>query len=247
MQIKNVNQNSSYPKTPSFGENIIYLADKSSFWRHVKQFPDSFEVGRISNKIWTLEEAAIKKPFAFTWEASNCVIPSIINSETKLTNLYHISPHEENIRNLGQIRKTLVKQALELKDGSAEKLEGFINAGNSSAMPGSPWNWKLLNTIMDIFKEISETIGMDYSVIAGRKNGSGYSSVISDAKTNTQSVYSRFNRKIIRNMDDIKEAYDELIFSPNHKINFEEIPQELDERLHSLFQDRRKKDILKGF
>jgi len=216
MQINFSNQTPVQNNKTSFKAKIKFV-DKKTFNALLKTMPDSFEVGKVTNKHWTIEEAALVKPSAFTLEAYNCVVGSIFNPKTKLTNMFHISPYEEDIIKIDEIADNIFKQAKILKGNSKTKLEGFICGGESFEC-SEPDERLLLNIIHEIFDKISRKLGMNYSTISGRTYDSNLN-LISDAQKNTHFVYLDHPRfKSITNRYQLDVSHDKKMLSPKDSI-----------------------------
>lgn len=218
MQIKNLNENYRITSdSPSFKAKIRFVNEKY-FNSLRKKLLQPYEVGKITNEDWLIEEAAVKKQSAFTLEACNCVVGSIFNPETKLVNMLHLSPYVENMSRINEVKDIIFEQAKNLKDKSKINLEGFITGGNSSKIRGSFYNVKLLEEILDTFRNIAKNLGMDYSVIAGRENGLSSVNVLSDATKNVHFVYVNTPREEIRNITNLMGAYERKLLSPKDTI-----------------------------
>lgn len=189
MQIRNadINQKNIHKKEPSFNARIYYV-DSQTFSNILKRNPNCFQVGRISNTNWLVDEGAFKQPSAFTLKAYNCVVCSIFNPKTKLLNKYHLSPYPKTMLQLERVQGIIFEQAKALKGMSKIKLQGFITAGDSNKIASSNERG-LLPAIQETFQKIQDVLGMDYSIIAGRIVDSGVS-VISDARLNAHYVYT---------------------------------------------------------
>lgn len=212
MQVKILNQKPQIKsKNPSFKAEIYYL-NESPFYNKLASLRGIFEVGNRNNKEWLIEEAALIKPKAFTRIARNCVAFSIINPETKNLNMYHLSPEYQTMSRIELIPYIIFNQAKELKKNSSLKLEGLVTAGDYGRQARKD-EAILLNTIIKTFKIISKKLGMDYSVIAGRKNGDTEINIISDAVENSH--YINIYPYNMTNHLDIINLYKKRILSLN--------------------------------
>jgi len=186
MQVEKISQSYIPKKETSFKAKICYV-DNKTFQALLKQLPDCFEVGRITNKDWLIDEAAVKKKKAHTLGTYNCVVGSIFNPETKLVNMFHLSPLGKTMSNLGRVCDSIIIQAEELKGNSGAILEGFISGGNAKGLSTSS-ETTLLDMVLQTFVSISKKVGMDFSVLAGRENGCSSIDIISDAAANAHYI-----------------------------------------------------------
>lgn len=219
MPVENINNNYkgySITKKPSFKATIKYV-DRKTFNRIMTQSLDSFEVGKISNSEWLMTEAAVKKASAFTREVCNCVVGTFFNPETKLTNMFHLSPYKKNMTNLMDVKKEIFRQVKILKGDSRSNLQGVLLGGNSTAI-GTSWDVKLVETVKEAFAEISDKLGMDYSIIAERKSYSPCLNIFSDASKNTHYVNVQEPFVQIRKSVDLDHSYKTRIISPKDSI-----------------------------
>lgn len=227
--------------SPSFKANI-YLVAKSAFKDTLEKLPDAFEVGRTNNSDWLISEAAVNKVSAFTQDVYNCVFGSIFNPETRRVNLFHLSPYEKTMSDIQKVMAQVIEQAKELKGSSKCRLEGLLMGGNPPKKDGviasimhevrqkagtsvydksdrqTYWDVELLKSMKKAFSEISEKLGMDYSVIADRKFPC-CASVISDASKNTHYVYIGNAYPPVRVVSDLKDLYKTRIISPKDTIS----------------------------
>ena len=186
MSVQKINYNSanfSNQKQPSFKATIRYVSG-IDFKRILRQLPYAFEAGDCEN--YTMYTSVVKKPSAFTTGAFNCVIGTIFNPETKLTNMFHLAP-SKNYYNIDSIKNELFRQATELKGDSSVNLEGFLTGGNAYMSLGS-WDMAFVQAIKDIFSDISKKIGMDCTMITERFDNYIGVNVISNARVNTHYV-----------------------------------------------------------
>lgn len=216
MQVRSLNQNNIYQKPLSFNARICYV-DKSTFYTMRKGLIGCFEVGDVGNSEWLIEEAAFKRPSAFTLEAYNCVVGSIFNPETQLVNMFHLSPYKKTMSRLNQVIEIIYEQAKSLKDKSEVKLEGLVTGGDGRKV-GNNDDRKLLEAIKKAFENISKSQGMNYSVIAGRKNGQSHVNVISDAAKNTHYVYSYQPDFEISDVSELSKCHETAIICPNDEL-----------------------------
>jgi len=204
MQIRNtdIRQKIIHKKEPSFNARIFYV-DSRTFSNILKRTPNCFEVGRISNTNWLVDEGAFKQPSAFTLKAYNCVVCSIFNPKTRLLNKYHLSPYPKTMSQLERVQHTIFEQAKALKGMSKIKLQGFITGGDSNKIASSNERG-LLPAIQETFQKIQDVLGMDYSIIAGKMDKSKVS-VISDARLNAHYLY-RYPH--IKNGENLANSYE---------------------------------------
>lgn len=214
MRIETLDRNRINMQNKSFKARI--LIDKDLFKLAVKNLPDRFEVGNRYNSKYIIEEAAIKRPSAFTYNAANCVIFSFFNPEIKLGNKYHLSSCKDNMSKTEEIAQTIYEQAISLKGESKINLEGLIWGGDSKATSQSEDDIKLVKIIIDTANRISKEIGMDCSIITGRKDKNSCVSIASNAINNTHYVYLRILNpdKQIQDVPALLNSYETGIISP---------------------------------
>jgi len=178
------NQGRTYP---TFKSRIEILEDMA-FSQAKSQACDFAKYGNFNEQInYTMSGAVIKTKRAFTEQIRNCTYSSIINPKTKELNSYHLSPYEENLSKLKEIREAMLEQAFELRANSKSNLEGLITGANYSLFPTKD-SHNLYKWIRGTFEEISQKIGMTFSDISGRKDIGTEIGVISDAEKNTHSL-----------------------------------------------------------
>ncbi len=219
MPVQKINNNyksHSILNKPSFKATIKYV-DKKTFNRIIAQAADCFEVGRTTNSEWLMTEAAVKKNSAFTRGVCNCVVGTFFNPESKLTNMFHLSPYKKNMTDLPEVKKEIFRQAKVLKGGSRSNLQGALFGGNSAAI-GTGWDVKLVEAIKEAFAEIKDKLGMDYSIFAERRSYSPRLNVFSDAFKNTHYVNIEEPFVPIRNLTDLDLSYINRIISPKDKM-----------------------------
>lgn len=202
---------------PNFKSNIV-IVNKPTFDNLLESTKArAFEVGRVYHKDFLIKEAAVAKPLSFTLEAYNCIIGTIINKETKLANMFHLSPYPKTMSDIQNVVSSIYQHAKKLKGLSHANLEGLILAGNGSNNQCQK-DKELMRAIMDAFSRISTDMGMDYSVITGRKYAEYGLSVMTDAQRDVNYVFpyefqggilwNPFNKKIT-------DFYEKVSISPN--------------------------------
>lgn len=214
MRITGINQNNSTRQKPSFKAKI-YCLDEDTLNYLLKKSPSAYKVSDLYSSYYHLDKAAVNQPLSFTPDVCNCVAGSIFNTETKLGNLFHLNPYEENLFSVYQIRQSLIEQAEKLKAGCNKKLEGAIFGGDDIKLTGEDDNF--LEIVKNIFNEISDFFGMEYSVIGGRNQKTNIK-ILSDAVNNTHYVnFKRYVNKSevdIDNVDDLINTFESKIISP---------------------------------
>lgn len=219
MRIDKTNNNSYI--SPSFKAEIRIVND-AVFDRELAKLKKSFQVGRISNKEWLIDEAAVKKPSAYTIEAYNCVVGSIINPETKKVNMFHLSPYEGNMSQLETVLDKLFVQVKKLKDDTKSSLQGFISGG-SGRLVGDRNDRRLLQSILDLLKKMSDEIGLDYSVIAGRTWNEAGVNLLCDGEKNIHYLNPFYPSVPIKSIYDLAENYEVFSKSSVDKIVIENV------------------------
>lgn len=237
MQVNRVSQNRITRKEPSFKATINIVTDKKVFDYALNMVPESFKVG--SN--WVIEEAAVLKRTAHTLTGRNCVVGSIFNPESKRVNMFHIAPSRKNMDDISMIKDTIYEQALQLKNNSLQRLEGFLTGGNNSRDRYGYSN-PMLRTIENTFWAISEELGMDFSVVAGREDLCNEIHLISDARTNNHYLFPDAYKKPILGAQELSDFFEKKIISPNDKfkLNGEDITEEFKRIIankHSIIDD----------
>ncbi|MDD3435766.1 MAG: hypothetical protein PHC64_01290 [Candidatus Gastranaerophilales bacterium] len=181
MKITRINQNYTQ-KNPSFNADIRLVRSGGEFLTIAKGLR-SVEVCRVTNKFFNIEEAAVMQRAAYTLRVFDCLAGSIINPETCLLNMFHLSPYENTMPRLEKVLGTIYRQAERLKGKTKTPLEGFIAGGDNSSD-----SKRLFEGIKNIFDEIAKDLGMDYSIIALRKFSFGVD-LASDARTGTHYLH----------------------------------------------------------
>lgn len=182
MQLNSYNSNNKIHSQTSFKAEI-HIVDKARFDKELSHLKECFEVGRKTNKNWGIEEAAVEKPTAVTFDAYNCVVGAIVNPETQRLNMFHLSPYEKNMSQLNVILDKIFAQVIKLKASTDVNLQGFICGANSTEK-GVTSSSNLLNSVMCLFRKMSDEVGLDYSIIAGRRNFCSGVNLLTDAKKN---------------------------------------------------------------
>lgn len=214
MKIADLNQTQIMQKRSqktSFKANINYVRP-DTFHAMLATFPRSFRVWNHGLCEWTIDQSAVRKPVAFTEGVCNCVTGSIINPETKLLNMFHLSPYESNLSNLKEIKEGLIEQAIILKNGRKKPLEGLLLGGDSPQMKEGE-EAGLLKTVLEAFEYISKYFGMDYSVIAGRKNKFSHLNLLSDARNGIHYVNVNSSNSVVNNATDLSRYYEIKLLS----------------------------------
>ena len=209
MKIAEFNQSQIIQKKPiktSFKADIRYVKP-DTFNAMMNVYPCKFRVWNHGLTEWVLGQSAIKKPIAYTEQVCNCVTGSIINPETRLLNMFHLSPYETNMANLKEIKERIIEQAKILKAGSSKNLEGLLLGGDSPQLEIYE-QAGLLKTVLEAFKTISKDFGMDYSVIAGRKNKFSYINLLSDARNNVHYINVNSFKSNVNNATDLSRYYE---------------------------------------
>lgn len=226
MKINATTQNRYKPQSKqlSFKQNIFFINNENDYYKILNTLPDAF---LVQAKECNMDEAAYMESQAISNPVNNCVCSPIINIKTRLLNMFHLDPenYSENIFNLNNVKKRIYKEAEDLKGNSQTKLEGLILGGESSQNAGYNDNL-LLTEIKNVHANISEKIGMEYSVIAGRKNGTISTSIASDARTGTHILHINdglpaiLRKVFINSIQDLNNAFETVIISPNTKLFF---------------------------
>jgi hypothetical protein len=168
------NYQNKFQKQPAF-EADINLVSKARFNEIITQKiiekSNPFEVGNIHNQDWTISQAAFKKPLAYTAGVYNCIAGSILNPETGLVNMFHLSPYKKTLAELEETRKIIIEQTKALKENTKSNLEGIIVGSNSSQIIETSYEKTLYKAIKELFNEMADNIGMNYSKFLGRKSG----------------------------------------------------------------------------
>lgn len=215
MKINYINQIGQTNQQPKFKSKIIVVKNKTFFNILEANKKRSFEVGRTFHSDFLIEEAAVRHPLPYTFCAYNCVVGTIINRETKLANMFHLSPYEKTIKNIENVARLIYEHAKTLKEQSFAALEGLVLAGNGHKEECG--NDKILMaSVLDAFSKISNDMGMTYSVITGRKDGFYGVSAITDAQNGINYIYpfSEGSQKPVKK-GDITGFYEKVIISPN--------------------------------
>ena len=213
------NRTCSSPSTPSFSAKLHFV-NGAEFEDIKKSLPDIFEVGKASGlPEWSIEEGAVKKPTAFTEHACNCIVGSIFNTQTKLTNMFHLGPYEATMLRMGEVQDTIFRQAKELLGNSKEKLEGFLTGGNNPAKSYG-FEKELYGGVKDTFDKISTDLGMTYSMVGQRSENTIAVNVISDANTNTHYIYAKQYDFPIDTFYNIIYMFDKRIISPQDSVAY---------------------------
>lgn len=215
MKINHINQNLN--KKPSPFTARIHYVDIEVFKDLLKKENKPFEVGSVHNSDWVINEGAFKKTVAFTRGAFNCVVGSIFNPETKLMNMFHLSPYQKTMRDIENTKAIIIAQARELKGDSKANLEGFLLGGDSQ-ISVSRWDLELVRNIKDTFSKIADEIGMDYTTISERLAMYTSVSVISDAEKNSHFVYVDAPKRELRNLRDLDLNFKTKIISPKDEV-----------------------------
>lgn len=200
---------------PHFKSNII-IVNKNTFDNLLELTKGkAFEVGRVHHKDFLIKEAAVAKPLPFTLIAYNCIVGTIINKETKLANMFHLSPYHKTMANIQNVASLIYQHAKKLKGQSDANLEGLILAGRGSG-EACQEDRELMKTIMGAFSRISTDMGMDYSAITGRKYVKYGLSVMTDAQRGVNYVYP-FEEGLFGNPSNkkITDFYEKVSISPN--------------------------------
>lgn len=218
-----IGSNNNYKNPPSFKSKVYYMGE-NCFNHLVKKFPNVPEAaGTYTGSSilypyeWLIENAVIEKPRAITLDARNCVVAVFINPVRKLLNMYHLSPYEGTMSRLQEIQNTIFEQAKKLKADTKENLQGLIMAGDFFTKENVDLcSVALLDVVKNTASNIAEKIGMDTTIIAGRKNTLGVS-VFSDALRNKHNILVSKDYPIEPD-ENILENFGIKEISPNDKL-----------------------------
>jgi len=179
---------------------------------------DCYEVGNPIRSDFTIEEAAVNKSSAYTLSARDCVVSSIFNPETKKVNQNHLAPYQKTILSIDEVAETMFAHTQQLLGNSKIRLEGFLTAGEGYMRTDE--DLKLFQMFENNFKKVSNILGMDYSVIAQRRDGQTQVDLISDAVADAHYVYVKDNegKNLIENLSDFMDAFVIKILSPKDKL-----------------------------
>lgn len=166
---------------PSFTARIYLLNSKAEFIDRAKLF-DHFYVGPT----WTIDEAARSVPTAATTGIFNCVVTSVLDPVSRLVNMTHIQPREENMVNLAEIQQKTFNYVQELFKRSKSRLEGLITGGKMVDVAPAYYEYvhspMLIAATKNTFNRISKLFGMDYSVIGLQKGWGNEINILTDGK-----------------------------------------------------------------
>ncbi|MEI8377462.1 MAG: hypothetical protein WCF95_02890 [bacterium] len=219
MQITNhPTQTYTRVKEPSFAGTIKLVSRNGFDWLRFHGIQDCFIVSGGDIPKFNMTEAAFKKPAALTRKAFNCVAGSIFNPDTKLTNMFHLNPYKPNIEKLSEIQDAIFNQAEALFKESNTRLEGFLGATDGLGEGMSEQSRKLFGAIKVTFDKIADNFGMDYSMIAQRKNCGAGISIISDARINTHYICAETTKSHVQNLNDLMDNFYTRILSPKDNI-----------------------------
>lgn len=218
MRIQNFNSNSNNQYKPSFNAEI-YCLDNKAFKKVLdKIMPYANEVGSLKTRRYVLDEASLNSPANFTFHACECMLVSIFNTEKKLNNMYHLKPSESNINSIKGIKNAIFEQARTFKGNSNKPLEGFVSGGDCSDF-NHGYNFSdFRDEILDVMDKISKKVGMNYSVISGRRFGDINENLISDATKNTHYLNVEGLGDNPNNIKDLKVFFDKKKISPTDSI-----------------------------
>lgn len=162
------------------------------------------------------------EPAAITLNACDCVVGAIINPKTQLANKVHLSPYERTMSVLERTLRRFREQAHVLQGNSKARLQGLLIGGdNRESEPNAAL---LLQEMHAVYRNIADSYGMDYSVIAGRNNFRFGVDVISDAKANSYYIHLREDPNPYRESFEISSAselawaYKQRRLARDHKI-----------------------------
>ena len=218
MQINNCYNQAQVRKKEPYFKATIYYVDGATFEEKQKLLVDCYEVGNPIRSDFTIEEAAVNKSSAYTLSARDCVVSSIFNPETKKVNQNHLAPYQKTILSIDEVAETMFAHTQQLLGNSKIRLEGFLTAGEGYMRTDE--DLKLFQMFENNFKKVSNILGMDYSVIAQRRDGQTQVDLISDAVADAHYVYVKDNegKNLIENLSDFMDAFVIKILSPKDKL-----------------------------
>lgn len=188
MNVNSVNLNQCKNKKDASFKASICFVDRRTFYNIKRDLNKPFWVGGIIDGV--IKQAAIKQKNAYTTGDIVCTVGSLFNTDSKLVNMFHLSPKGNTLPNIQQVKEIIFLQAKNLKDFSSKKLQGLLLGSDANHLPDKyPKSISLREEILSVFNKISKDLGMDFSVIMGRLNPYTQMNLISDPVKNTHYIW----------------------------------------------------------
>lgn len=225
MRINSVNTKNDYQnkaqKRPSFKADIFFV-DRRAFRLKRKDlttlFQKPFKVGSMW-KDYTIDQAAVKKFSAMTYNAWDCTVGIIFNPQTGLVNMYHLNPLGKTLDDIKEVKDIIFEQAKELKGDSKTPLQGIILGAESIHKPDPILkSVTLFSEMKYTFDKIRKNLGMDFSIIAGRLHDHEGINVISCP--NESSYYIATHLSNPHSVKSVGRSYEIKEIAPKDRVFF---------------------------
>lgn len=217
MNISSVNLNQSKNKyNTSFKANICFV-DKRTFLNIKKNLNQPFWVGGLIDGV--IKQAAVKQKNAYTTGDIVCTVGSLFNTDSKLVNMFHLSPKGKTLPHIQEVKEIIFSQAKNLKNLSKKNLQGLLLGSDGNRMLDKyHLSVSLREEIISVFNKISKDLGMDFSIIMGRLDPYTQMNLISDPVKNTHYIWVKGINS--NSVSEVASNYEIKRISPKDRVFF---------------------------
>lgn len=203
-------------KDTSFKADICFV-NRRTFYKLKKELNKPFWVGGLIDGV--IKQAAVKAKNAYTTGDIVCTVGSLFNTDSKLVNMFHLSPKGKTLPHIQEVKEIIFSQAKNLRDCSSKNLQGLLLGSDANHLPDKyPKSISLREEILSVFNKISKDLGMDFSVIMGRLNPYTQMNLISDPVKNTQYIWIKGLNS--NSVSEVAKNYEIKRISPRDRVFF---------------------------